>query len=267
MNSFLRRILLLSVLAFVSFSAVAEPRNIEDIVNPEYYGKLVKNGFVRIIHEPDDDEYVLMPETEYKNAAEARRVVKKSNYYPFITESLYILDKKNILDKSGSSKTDITVDDVSVVFRAVSKMEGMKYYSLNKKKEEILYKSAYTIDNPDDRKKIPDRTDGNADGMEIYCFQHDQSFGKCVYRLEYYQNSDVLYATFNNVDSMGMGIIRAVSPGDMRINAVSVDCGDKILFYLGTDTDCVKFPGIRNTLINSLTARMDALYKWFVRQF
>lgn len=256
-------------LAFFAAGAglFAQAADIKDIVNSKYYDKLMKDGFVRVIHNASDTELHLLPENAYKQNCLDYSVEKKDGNFPFVTESLFCISKKECLEKSGSKKENIGIKDVSVIFRSISKMEGMKYYSLNRKKEEILYKSTYMVNNSTERKKIADPIEGSADKKVYYCFQNDSSFGKCVYELHYFEDEGTFYANFSNLDTMGVGPVKAISPNKMRINALVIDCGDNFLLYLATDTDCIKFPGIEKTLTNSLTARMDALYKWFLRMF
>ena len=60
-------------------------------------------------------------------------IAKEPKNYPYTYEGLYLLSKKDLLAKGKSGKASITIDDVSVVVRSVSKMQGMMYYSSTKK--------------------------------------------------------------------------------------------------------------------------------------
>jgi hypothetical protein len=146
-------------------------------------------------------------------------------------------------------------------------MEGMTYYSLHRKEESILYEKSYMIDSLETKNRIDDVNTGNADGQISYVLQDDHSFGECRYELRYFQNENSIYAVFKNVDSMGMGIFRVIDPEDMRINIIVTDCGDKFLLYLETETNCPKNKLIISKLEDSLIARVDAIYKWFVSSF
>ena len=53
----------------------------------------------------------------------------------------------------------------------------------------------------------------------------------------------------------------------MKINLLVVDCGEDLLLYLCTDVDSKKFPGIAGMIVDSMTARMEAVYNWFLKQF
>ena len=146
-------------------------------------------------------------------------------------------------------------------------MQGMKYFSATKKKECVLYEKAYMIKGPGNKTKVADQNTGNADGQVSYCLQDDNSFGVNTYKLSYFQKSDMLLCRFDILDKMGLGPFNAIYPGKMVINILVIDCGDDLLLYLNTDMDSIKFPGIKGQITDSMSSRMDAVYKWFITQF
>lgn len=238
----------------------------KNFVNEEIASELEEKGMKRIIHEDSSRDLVLLPNFEYSSKLLENRVAEKKKY-TFISESLYLIDKSEILEKSNLSQDTVTIEDASRVVRSISKMEGMTYYSLHRKEESILYEKSYMIDSLETQNRIDDVNTGNADGQISYVLQDDHSFGECRYELRYFQNENSIYAVFKNVDSMGMGIFRVIDPEDMRINIIVTDCGDKFLLYLETETNCPKNKLIINKLEDSLIARVDAIYKWFVSSF
>ena len=151
--------------------------------------------------------------------------------------------------------------------RSVSKMQGMTNYSSTKKKECVLYEKCYMIAGPGKKSKIEDQNIGNADGQVSYCLQDDNSFGVNTYKLSYFQKDDTLLCRFEILDKMGLGPFNAIYPGKMVINILVIDCGDDLLLYLNTDLDSIKFPGIKGQITDSMSSRMDAVYKWFITQF
>ena len=76
-----------------------------------------------------------------------------------------------------------------------------------------------------------------------------------------------MLAQFTILDSMGLGPFKAIYPGKMVINIVVVDCGEDLLLYMNTDLYRIKFPGIKGQITDSMTSRMDAVFKWFITQF
>ena len=69
------------------------------------------------------------------------------------------------------------------------------------------------------------------------------------------------------MDTMGVGPFNAIYPERLKIFLLVVDCGDDLLLYFCTDADAKKFPGIEDTIEDSMTARMEAVYSWFKKQF
>lgn len=251
----------------VCLNVFAQTKDVKSLVSAETFDELQKNGFVKKIHAGQDSDYKLLPLCEYKEICLQNKIAKSEENFPFIYESLFLIPKAEILEKSNSAKQTFNIEDVSTVFRSFSKMQGMKYFSTTRKKEKILYENAYTIANETSSEKISDKNTGNADGQVLFCYQEDASFGVCRYKVEYKQNQDTLFALFSNIDTLGIGPFKAIFPGKMKINTIVIDCGDSILLYLGTDADSKKLPGIKGQLEDSFSSRMDAIYKWFLTQF
>ena len=244
-----------------------ENAKIKSLVSSKYYDELIKDGIVARYRDNGSNELILIPESVYTAKIKSGMIVKEAKNYPYTYEGLYLLSKKDLLAKGSSGKSDITIDDVSKVVRSVSKMEGMKYYSTTKKKECVLYDKCYMIAGPGDERKVADNNTGNADGQISYCLQNDNSFGKNTYKLSYFQKDDTLLCKFSILDKMGLGPFKAIYPDKMQINILVIDCGEDLLLYLNTDLDSVKFPGIKGQITDSMSSRMDAVYKWFIVQF
>lgn len=267
----LKRIFLLSV--FVGFSsqlfAQTQTRKVQDIVDSKYYSELIKNGVVTKISMDNDakGDLLLVPNTDYAEKIKKNRVTKADKNFPFTYESLYYITKADLLKASNSTKTTIDINDFSRVLRSVSKMQGMKYYSTTKKKNLVLYEKAYMVDAENSNEKIADKNTGNADGMVAYCMQDDNSFGVNHYKLNYFQKETSMLCFFTSTDTMGMGPVKAINPGNLKISIFVEDCGEDVVLYLSTDLDSIKFPGIKGQIEDSMTSRMDAIYKWFLEQF
>ena len=244
-----------------------ENAKVKELVDAKYYNTLITKGIVANYREDGSKGFNLLPKTIYASKINETQVVKEPKNFPYTYEGLYLLNKKDLLAKGTSGKSTITIQDVADTIRSISKMQGMKYYSTTKKKECVLYEKTYMIAGPDDKTKIPDQNTGNADGQVSYCLQDDNSFGVNTYKLSYHQNGDTLWCNFSILDKMGLGPFKAIYPGKMIINILVIDCGDDLLLYLCTDTDSIKFPGIRGQITDSMSSRMDAVYKWFITQF
>ena len=233
---------------FGSLCFAGENAKVKELVSAQYYDKLISKGTVSEYRDNGAKGFKLLPKSIYASKINESQIEKEEKNYPYTYEGLYILSKKDLLAKGKSGKSTITIDDVSVVVRSVSKMQGMTYYSSTKN-------------------KIEDQNTGNADGQVSYCLQDDNSFGVNTYKLSYFQKDDSLLCRFEILDKMGLGPFNAIYPGKMVINILVTDCGDDLLLYLNTDLDSIKFPGIKGQITDSMSSRMDAVYKWFITQF
>ena len=260
-------LILLAGTAFAGTGFASENAKIKSIVDSKYYYDLEKNGIVSKYRDDGSKGFFLLPLSEFDDEICRTMIEKEPKNYPYTYEGLYLLHKKDLLAKGNSGKHTITIADVSTVIRSISKMQGMKYYSTTKKKECVLYEKTYMIAGPNDKTPIPDQNTGSADGQVSYCLQDDNSFGINTYKLSYRQNEETLWCNFSILDKMGIGPFNAIYPGKMIINILVIDCGDDLLLYLCTDTDSIKFPGIKGQITNSMSARMEAVYKWFITQF
>ena len=245
----------------------SQTNNVKKLVPAAYYDRLIKDGQIEIIHEEGKDDYFLLPSTIYDSKIKENRVQKGRKNFPFVFEGLYYISKDELKKQSKSSDENINIDDVSRVLRSVSKMQGMTYYSNSSKKYKTLYKRAYTISDPESKSAIADKTEGSADGKKIYCLQDDASFGVTRYELNYCQQKDIIYAVFNNTDSIGIGPINGINERQLKINVLVVDCDDHLLLYLSTDANANKVPGIKSLVTDSMVARMNAVHDWFLKQF
>ena len=219
------------------------------------------------IHDDGTNELKLRPQTQYDGIIDGSRVIKAEKNFPFIYESLYHISKEELTKSGSGASATIDINDVSRVLRSVSNMQGMNYYSSTKNKTLVLYEKAYMIDGENSKKKISDQNTGNADGQTSWCYQKDNSFGDIFYKLNYYQKDNTMLAVFTTTSWIGIGPIKAIAPENLKIFIYVEDVGDEILLYLCTDLDSAKFPGIRGQITESMTSRMDAVYKWFMKQF
>lgn len=258
---------ILAAISLVVVPLFAETLSVKKQVNAKYYDELIAKGVVIRTDDSGATDFKLLPETIYADKINGSKVEKEPKNYPFVYESVYCLSKKSLLESSKSSASTITIDDVSRVVRSVSKMEGMLYYSTTKKKDCVLYEKCYMVDGENSNTKVADVNTGNADGQISYCIQDDNSFGVNHYKLFYFQNGNQLLCQFKITDIMGLGPFKAIYPGKMIINILVEDCGDDLLLFLCTDIDSVKFPGIKGQITDSMSSRMDAIYKWFITQF
>ncbi|MDE5898298.1 MAG: hypothetical protein K2H09_03410 [Treponemataceae bacterium] len=258
------------LIVFACFAgfASAQTYSVDEVVDSEYLAELKEKRIVSIIHEKNDTAFSIVPDCLYEEKIKSEMIEKGAKNVPFVAEFLYLIPKSELL--KNSEKSDITTDDISVVLRSISKMTGMRYHVTEKNpKGELLYKKAYMIASPDSDEPIPDQNTGNADGQVSYCYQHDHTYGDTKYKLNYYQDGGALYASFLIISPLSYIGIKAVMPENMKISVVSLDCGDDLLLYLSTDVNAknIAMANVRKQIKESMIARMEAVYQWFLVQF
>ena len=255
------------VFASIFSFSFAQSGKIEDYISAEKVEQLKKNGSISLIHPKGDNSITMVPKCQYDSQIKGTLITKDEKGVPFTAEFLYLIPKSELL--KGSSRSAITNDDISIVFRSISKMEGMRYHFAEKKNGDVLYKKAYTIASKNSDEKIPDQISGSADGKVLYCYQQDHTYGDTKYILHYYQNENMLYANFLNTIPMSYMGVKAVMDEKLQLNVLSIDCGDSLLLYLSTDVDAKTVPlfNVRKQIEDSMVDRMDAIYRWFMVQF
>ena len=132
---------------------------------------------------------------------------------------------------------------------------------------EVLYKEAYCIKGPKDRTRVPDDLSGSADGKVLYCLQNDNSFGKINYKIEYHQNNQELSAIFSNTTGLFVGPVKGISEDNLKISVVTVDCDSEMMVYLLVKANFPSVGFLEDTMKQSLSTRLDALYKWMISKF
>lgn len=252
-----------TVIFFCSFflSGLLFAQSLEDYVDSKYLAEIKSKGNVSLIHEKKDTEMKMVPACKYTDEIKSDLICTKGGV-PFLAEFLYVIPKKTLTDDVSK------VNSVSIekLFRSLSKMEGMKYIH-NGGKEDVLYKKCYAIASPDSDTPIADPLDGEVDGLKVYAYQHDHTFGHTKYEINYHKDNNVILLTFLNQIPMGMLGVKAVMEKCLKMNVMCIDIGEDLLLYLSTDVSAKSLPGVRGQIEDSMTVRMDAVYNWFMKQF
>ncbi len=250
---------LLTTVCFSQNSVISDLL-LEELRNSE--NQKVQNVF----NSKDSVDFSLVPDTELSKKAIASWNSEDNPTY--ITENLFYLEKESLVKNSSDSEhCDTSLDAVSRIIRSVSKMKGMEYYSNGDKKWETLYHESHLIDNPTDRNPIPDDLEGSADGKRMYCLQKDNSFGICIYDVEFFQRENEISVCFTNVDNIKYGPIIAVKPKNLKINIVVVEQDTYYLLYMTVQAKYPNLAFLESRLNRSFNARVDAIFKWFSMSF
>jgi len=241
------------LLFFFSFGYLASQS-----VSDEVLSKIKEKGELQnVFLNKQEVDLSLLPDTEL--SAASVKHWNSSEKARLVSEKLFYLEKESLGENP-------TIEKVSKVMRSISTMKGTEYYSNRHKKWETLYHDAYLVDSPKKKLKVPDDTDGSAEGKVLYCMQDDNSFGKCYYSLEYHERENEVSVCFDNFEPLKFGFITAAKKHNVKINLVVIDEKDYFLVYLIVQAYYPNISFLEDKMIDSFNARVDSIYKWFVGQ-
>ncbi len=175
----------------------------------------------------------------------------------FIAEALYTIPKK-----SQSNQ----IEELSVIARSFSKMQGMKYISSDGK-EEVLYPEVWSVENDKSKKAVPDRTSGPVDGQTFYMWQKDQSFGGSIYQVYMEMTENQILLSELNLNPLYLAIVKAVDAKNLQVTLVITDKGSELSIYVLVKASVLKVPFIDNMVKSSFSSRLEAVANWFIRSY
>lgn len=251
MKSALKLMLSAGIMAVVSVSS-ASAFYVSDVVE-EGYRPLMRDGKVERIDNSSKSTLNLTPTTDLS---------KKIAEYNSLSGSPTLVKEKLML----VPKDKLTVEKASVILRSISKMEGLTYYSHSAKKRKVLYKKAYCVKGPTSETKVADKTEGSAEGLVQYCMLDDNSLGKINYELKYHQNDNEVAVTFKNTTDVDFAFVTAVEDENINIGVSVTECENGYLVYMYIRAKYKKISVIEGRIKDSLEARLDAIYDWFMSQ-
>jgi hypothetical protein len=172
----------------------------------------------------------------------------------FFVETLWLYKKPDAKKSAAGADRG----SISVLLRSVS-------HSRNKMR--TLYETSYVVDSAATKKKIADPVSGSADGVSLVAIQKDLTFGEYLYSYRYRENADSVAFYSSNLQAMNYAVIRVLDPDKLRVSLVVQDLGDYFLVYNLTRADFFAIPGLDEKVNSSFTARADAIYGWFLKEY
>ena len=170
----------------------------------------------------------------------------------FVAEILYEIPSSNV-----------DMKEVSKILRSFSTMEGIEYYSNSRGKYDSLYDACYTISDLDSLKKIPDNQEENVNGLKLYMFQNDNSFGETPYEVTFWQTDSEVGMNFVNKGPLYVKFVKGVKEENLCLTLYTKKEKDKLLVYILAQADFAAVPFVQTKIRDSLTARIEALFNWF----
>ena len=165
-------------------------------------------------------------------------------------------------EKTFTIKSNKELTEIAKILHSVSSLEGIQYYSNTHGEWETLYHKAGYIENPNNQKFLPDSYYSGTD-KTYYCLLEDNSLGKCVFKIDYLENSSAINAKFIIVNPITFMGITGISPNnlDIQLNVKKYENTLQFVIQIVAKYQTISF--LESKLEKSLNARLDALYKWF----
>lgn len=174
-------------------------------------------------------------------------------------ESLFLLSES--LPGDSEAERELTLYNI---FRSISTMEGIEYYSASRERMRVFYKESYVINNPDDKDRRDDPLVSEIPETDtIHVFQRDSSFGRNVYEVEYRHRDDKFFMSMTNLTRMYYRIAPVVAPENLEIHLTVVETEDGYLFYGATGVDVITLLGLEDRVKDSFSNRVEAIFRWF----
>lgn len=229
-------------------------------IDRQIFQQLLEKGEVQNQYYNEDDvDFTIYPKTELGSALKSTWTEKKEPV--FVSESLFLIEKP-----TGTDFEKLDTELVSRIMRSISSMEGIEYYSNSEGRNKTLYSKSYTVDKVEGS-KIPDKLEGSAEGLSVYAFQEDTSFGENYYRMDYRQRENEVSMVIRLEDTLKYGLLTAVKANNLVFAIDVLDKGEYLIMYIGAK---VRFPALslfEKRLNKSFGARVTALYDWFENSY
>ncbi len=197
------------------------------------------------------------PKTAMVDAALRRWYTLKTKKPVFEIEAVYLIDKPE------NEKARVNTEKTAAIVTSLSKMKGIMYYSNTWKKNDILYEDSYIIDSYETQNRIRDPLYKNVDGLKLFVKQKDNSYGEYVMEMDYAQSGNEISFYMINKDPLKFLFFKALEKENMHVFLHTQDIETHIIAYLlirAEYFDTALFTGV---VEQSLTARIDAICKWF----
>lgn len=228
---------------------------------PDHVDELIKDGKVLYVN--------------YSGQVEGKKVVFNSSLLSRIEEKssiknpLFTLEVLYFVKKTQKAKGR----DLSKILRSVSSLKGLKYYSSSRKKNRLLYKDSFVVEKKETKKgkfeyvRVDDPLDKAIDGLSILVSQEDLTFGKNIYKYDYFQDNYGMGLMVENVNSLYYSLFKAIDEKELNSYVIFHDVGDYLLIYASTKANFAKLYGLEKKIKNSFSSRLDALCGFLIAKY
>ncbi len=249
---------------FDSEKLVKVEQELSKILNPKVVKELVeKNKFFEYKY----NKTVMRGENAPKLKVwdKMQSAMNQKDFEPvLLMESLYIFPRENS-DASHSV-------DIAKILKSISKLKGLQYYSHSRKMMRLLYAESCAVKklpsiNGPEYQTILDPIDEPTDGLSVLACQKDLTFGRYIYRYDYFAEDGAVGTVCSNTQTLQYKIFNAIFKENLKVGLIAKEFDDFVLVYCITEANFSRVPGLKKKLKNSFSSRADAMYKWFVEEY
>lgn len=182
-------------------------------------------------------------------------------------EPVFEIEAVYLIDKPVNERNSINTQKTARIMTSLSQMKGMMYYSNTWKKYEVLYEESYLIDSYELQNKIMDPVFTNVNGLNLFVKQKDNSYGEYVMEMDYSQSGNEISFYMINKDPLKFLFFKALEKENMHVFLHTLDIESHIIAYLLIRADYFDTALFTGVVEKSLTARIDAICKWFIDSY
>lgn len=163
--------------------------------------------------------------------------------------------------------------DLSRILRSISALKGLQYYSPSRKKNRLLYKDSFVVEKKETKNgrveyvKVDDPLDKEMNGLSILVSQEDLTFGKNIYKYDYFQDNYGMGLTVENINPLYYSIFKAINERELNSCVIFHDLGDYLLIYASTKANFAKLYGIEKKIKSSFSSRLEALCGYLIAKY
>lgn len=149
-----------------------------------------------------------------------------------------------------------------------SRMRGMKYWSVSRKRFETLILEIYRVRSPAQRDRLPDSVPQTLlDSAREFFFQRDNTFGDGIYELSMKNRAGSSLLVLTNAERVHWGVLPLVDPGKLRFVFLAQFLPEGILIYGLSGAETFQLFGLERSREESFFNRLRALADWVRLEF
>lgn len=164
-------------------------------------------------------------------------------------------------------KSKIAMPKLFTILHSAGSMQGITYFSNSKKKVRVLYEESWIINNPHDKKKLPDPVFTEVPAKTTFwMWQKDATLGGIAYFVTLQSGNNWISSRASNSTTVLYSFVPIIQEERLNIRYLALHTDEGILFYAVMSVKPLLFPGITDRYISSLQNRITAVSVWLEQQ-